>query len=218
MSDQFLKTREETQTWLDVMGIASYTIHDDLTVGVNGGVDISYKKLTHIPVQFGVVLGDFDCAGNNLTSLTGSPKKCESFLGGWNQLTSLAGAPDICVSFTCDMNQLTSLIGGPTVCSLLFSCDGNQLTSLVGLPYQCHVVWCMDNCLTSLDGAPAVCERIYCSRGNPDLYDISAAPDGCHVHYDHSAIARNRATRQLAALNADAVPDRTLKPKPGRIL
>lgn len=57
-----LKTKKEIQAWLDEMEIKNYTINDDLIVDVNGDVTLSFKKLKTIPVQFGVLKGNFNCS------------------------------------------------------------------------------------------------------------------------------------------------------------
>lgn len=72
-----LKTKEEIKAWLDEYWIEHYTINDDLTVDVDGDVDLDSEKLTEIPVQFGRVNGAFLCCSNSLTSLSGIPKIIE---------------------------------------------------------------------------------------------------------------------------------------------
>ena len=67
-------TREEVENWLIKMQIKNYVINEDLTVNVNESVDISYKKLVEIPVQFGIVKSHFHCNHNELTSLEGCPE------------------------------------------------------------------------------------------------------------------------------------------------
>jgi hypothetical protein len=44
----FLKTKGEIKNWLDCYGIKNYTINDDLTVDVNGSVDLYDKNLSSI--------------------------------------------------------------------------------------------------------------------------------------------------------------------------
>jgi hypothetical protein len=64
------------------MGIKfHYKINDDLTVDVDTDVNISCKYLTNIPIQFGIVIGSFECQSNNLTSLKGCPTKVGDFMG-----------------------------------------------------------------------------------------------------------------------------------------
>ena len=116
----------EIKAWLDSMNIVNYTINDNLVVDSNSDVDISFKKLILIPVQFGKVNGGFYCDFNQLTSLAG----CPSSVGGdfWctrNQLTSLAGCPSsVGDGFWCDHNQLISLAGCPSSVGGDFICDG----------------------------------------------------------------------------------------------
>lgn len=62
-----LKTKAEIQAWLDKMGVENYIINNDLTVDVNGSVDLDRKGLIEIPVQFGIVTGNFYCNENDLT-------------------------------------------------------------------------------------------------------------------------------------------------------
>jgi hypothetical protein len=54
------------------MEVRNFHIHKNLAVDVEeGGVSLIRKKLDYIPVQFGVVNGDFHCSYNQLTSLKG---------------------------------------------------------------------------------------------------------------------------------------------------
>ncbi len=217
MDDVFFKTREETQAWLDEMGVTGYTIHDDLLVDVKARVIITYKNLTRIPVRFGVVSGDFYCQDNQLTSLVGCPISCINFDCDNNDLTDLTGAPDKCEFFRCDWNRLISLSGAPSKCGT-FSCDNNQLTNLIGAPRECEAMWCRDNHLASLDGVSGSCMRVYC-YGNPDLHDTSAAPTGCTLFYDQDVVAKNQAARQLSELESfSAGSEETSRPKSGRLL
>ena len=87
-------------------------------------------------VKFGKVSGDFDCSGNQLTSLEGAPQEVRVDFNCYdNKLTSLEGAPQkVGGHFVCDYNQLTSLEGAPQQIRWSFSCEENQLTSLEGAP------------------------------------------------------------------------------------
>jgi hypothetical protein len=90
-------------------GIENYIINSDGSIDVDGGVDLSYKGLTELPLTFNKVTGYFDCGRNRLTSLKGSPR----WIGGW---------------FYCDNNQLTSLEFSPDYVGDDFYCDNNKLT------------------------------------------------------------------------------------------
>ena len=95
--------------WLDSFGIANYTINDDLTIDVNGDVELDHKSLTCFPsfIKFNEVSGSFDCGNNQITSLKG----CPTIVGG---------------DFYCDNNQLTSLEGCPTTVGGNFYCWDNN--------------------------------------------------------------------------------------------
>jgi hypothetical protein len=110
-----LKTREEIELWLFQMKIEKYKINDDLTVDVNGYVDISNQHLTIIPIQFGRVEKHFFCYSNKLTNLKGSPK----YVGG---------------TFACEDNYLTTLVGAPEEVGEDFDCHFNDLVNLDYMP------------------------------------------------------------------------------------
>ena len=84
------KTKEQIKQWLDEMGVINYVINKDLTVDVKGSVNLSYKNLKELPVQFGKVGRSFDCYNNQLKSLKGAPQKVgRDFLCHNNQLKSV---------------------------------------------------------------------------------------------------------------------------------
>jgi hypothetical protein len=92
--------------------IKDYSINEDdngFYVDVYGSVYLSFKRLKSIPIRFGKVTHDFDCSGNKLTSLEGSP----SSVGG---------------SFLCSYNDLTSLEFCPSKVGGSFYCSGNDLS------------------------------------------------------------------------------------------
>ena len=110
-SNQFFKTYEYIKNWLDDMDIDNYTINDDLTIDVDGDVDLNNKKLEKIPVKFKSIGGYFDCGSNQLTSLKGSPDSVgKDFYCRDNQLTSLEGCPEsVGGSFYCDHNPIEEI-------------------------------------------------------------------------------------------------------------
>ena len=124
--------------WLKAMGITNYSVNANGLIDVNSDVDISFKKLTSIPVQFGHVSGFFYCNNNNLTSLQGAPQSVSGdFFCYRNNLTSLQGAPQIVSGdFSCSGNNLPSLQGAPQIVSGDFFCSGNNLTSLHNIHKQ----------------------------------------------------------------------------------
>ena len=131
----------QVKEWLDKKSIMNYTINNDLTVDVNGGVNLNSNRynsdgLSEIPIQFGEVSGDFLIANNMLTTLVGSPKK----VGGTfnclgNELTSLKGGPiEVNGNFDCYNNKLTSLEGCPQYIGHHFKGDGNNIVTLKYVP------------------------------------------------------------------------------------
>ena len=132
---QFPTSKEEVNEVLKKYKIENCTINDDLTVDVDGDVDIYDGNLIFLPVKFGKVGGYFNCSCNGLVSLWGSPSE----VGG---------------SFDCSDNQLTSLIGAPREVGLDFYCRNNNLTTLKGAPREVGRRFiCRNNPnLTSLDG------------------------------------------------------------------
>ena len=129
-------------------------------------------------INFGKIIGDFDCSNLGLTSLKGAPHT----VGGWfdcshNYLTSLKGAPQkVGGGFYCQRNQLTSLEGAPQIINGWFDCCNNQLTSLKGAPQEVGENFdCSWNRLTSLEGAPQEVGRSFWCIHN-QLISLKGAP------------------------------------------
>jgi len=95
--------------------IKYYTINDDMSISVDGSVNLSYRNLKSIPIKFKEVGGYFYCHNNQLTSL----EYCPETVGG---------------DFYCNVNQLTSLEYCPETVGGDFSCHSNNLTNFDGLP------------------------------------------------------------------------------------
>ena len=71
-------------------GIKNHSINDDMSISINGNVDLSDKNLKSIPIKFKEVTGYFYCINNQLTSLKGCPETVDGlFYCSNNQLTSL---------------------------------------------------------------------------------------------------------------------------------
>ena len=125
--------------FLEEYKIKNYTINDDLTVDVEGDVDIENggrRGLKEIPIQFGKVTGVFDCSYNNLISLKGCPRWVGgSFYCSFNRFTTLEGSPEyVGGSFSCLGYELRTLKGCPREVGGDFSCNYNSdLKSLKGI-------------------------------------------------------------------------------------
>ena len=150
----------------------NFVLRDDL--------DLSHMDLTELPDMSTVtILGNFYCGYNQLTSLTGAPKRVDGgFYCNNNQLTSLTGAPEnVGEDFYCEYNQLTHLTGAPKHVGGNFNCDENQLISLTGAPEKVEGNFdCRNNQLTTLVGAPReVGGYFYCTANQ--LTTLKGAPE-----------------------------------------
>jgi len=106
---QFLKNKEDIINWIRNKYLSNWEIQDDLSVNVNGGVDLFQRGLELLPVQFGRVDGHFSVGMNRLKSLKGCPVSCESFNCCYNRLESLKFVPKIVNgSFDCGNNNINS--------------------------------------------------------------------------------------------------------------
>lgn len=102
--------KESIINWLKDMNVTDYYINDNLTINVDGNVNISNKGLLYIPVQFKEVYGTFNCSNNNLTNLKGTPSDyCYLLNANNNKITTLEYAPLVIGSLSILNNKLTSL-------------------------------------------------------------------------------------------------------------
>ena len=109
----------------DKFGIENWSLEGGL-VNVDGDVDLYDKELTHIPLKFGKVTGDFKCSNNNLTSLEGCPVR----VGG---------------GFDCGNNKLTSLVGCPKSVGRRLWCHNNYIREFTGIKYIDLTLNCSGN-------------------------------------------------------------------------
>ncbi len=72
---------------LDDFNIVNYTINSDETVDVDGSVNLSFKNIHRLEIQFNKVMGNFSISGNPLITMKGLPKYIEGTLSC--NLTSL---------------------------------------------------------------------------------------------------------------------------------
>jgi len=129
-------TTSEVHNLCRKYGIIDYTINSDMSISVNGYVDLSSKNLKSLPIKFKEVSGNFNCGYNQLTSLEGCPETVGGDLSCYgNQLTSLKGCPEtVGGHFYCGNNNLPSLEYCPETVGGDFNCYGNQITNFDGLP------------------------------------------------------------------------------------
>jgi hypothetical protein len=153
--------------------IRNYTINEDLSVDVDGSVNLHSEGISELPIKFGKVSGNFYCNSNLLLNLVGSPSEVGGdFYCSGNQLTSLEGAPEkVGASFYCHNNQLKSLEGSPHEVGN-FYCSSNQLTSLKGISQIIRgIIYCKYNKLRDVKGVPDGWSGEFSIGGNP-VYEI----------------------------------------------
>ena len=149
----FLNNKIDIINWLEKMQIKSYTINKDLTVDVDGNVDLIKERLDNIPIQFGEINGDFYCWYNNLTSLEGCPHTVKK-------------------DFICSFNKLDSLKGGPQYVGGEYDCSCSNLKSLEGCALEVGAINFANNKLHSMTGiSPVIYKHI--SMIQNDINDLS---------------------------------------------
>jgi len=133
-NSQLLYDADRISAWCEKYNITNYTINEDGSISVAGGVMIT-NGLPQLPIKFKEVTGFFNC-GHSLISLEGCPEEVGSgFYCNTNKLKSLKGCPKIILgSFHCSDNQLTSLKYCPEYVGGDYSCRKNQITNFDGLP------------------------------------------------------------------------------------
>ena len=158
--------------------IKGYTIREDGKVDVNGSVYLDNKNLTKLPLDFGIVNGIFDCSGNKLTNLEGSPEKVlEHFWCNDNYLTSLEGALEY--------------VGGD------FDCYDNNLTSLYNVPkYIVRIIDVRYNKILDVKGLVS-CKFGILNEGDNPIYSIIKDIDDLEHFYLINPLNGNKLSRSL---------------------
>jgi len=165
--NQFIKeSNEDIHSICKKWKIENYTINEDLSIDVDGDVDLISKDLTELPLKFRNVSGGFYCY--NKRGITSN-----------FQLTTLEGSPkEVGGDFYCVNNKLTNLIGSPNKVGRNFYCCDNQLTNLEGAPKEVGRDFaCSDNKLKTLKGITQMRSGyIYCDNNN--LKDVKGIKEG----------------------------------------
>lgn len=144
------KFRDYVETYIHLTcfqySIKNYTINDDLTIDIDGNVDLSNKGLIYIPLKFNKVNGRFSCDCNSLTSLYGSPKIVND-------------------SFNCSYNNLKTLKYFPEYVVGDIYCSNNNLVTMKHIPINFrNSLYCSDNCLISTMFISHKLEHLSCSN------------------------------------------------------
>jgi|TARA_R110002167_G_scaffold261098_2_gene467588 hypothetical protein len=114
-------------------GISNYVINDDVSIDVDGDVDLNDCELTELPLTFNKVTGTFNCDDNKLTSLEGSSEYIDrDFRCFHNELTSLKGSPKhIGGNLFCSHNKLTSLENNTEYLGIRLYLNNNPVYSIL---------------------------------------------------------------------------------------
>ena len=95
-------TKNEIHKFCDKYKIKNYTINKDMTVDVDGDVNLSYYNtpidydnlVFYTPINFNEVIGDFICYNSKFISFKGCPKKVEgNFVFSQNHVRSFKYFP-----------------------------------------------------------------------------------------------------------------------------
>jgi len=157
-SPNFPTTREEVIQVCEKYEIENYTINDDLSIDIDGNVNLYYRRLEYLPLKFNYVSDYFGCPENQLETLEGCPQR----VGG---------------SFGCDYNQLETLKGSPQTVGGYFNCYRNELKTLEGSPQTVYGGFnCSHNVLTSLEGGPQTVDGDFTCNNNK-LRDLEHFPE-----------------------------------------
>ena len=132
----FPTTREGVIEVCEKYEIKNYTINDDLSIDVDGGVYLDERNLEYLPLKFNYVSGDFNCDQNELESLEGCPITVDGNFDCYrNKLITLEGCPQtVDGDFYCFGNNLVSLEGCSEIINGTFNCCGNKLKDLEYFP------------------------------------------------------------------------------------
>jgi hypothetical protein len=143
-SPNFPTTREEVIQVCKRYDIKNYTINDDLSIDVDGNVNLTSNGLEYLPLKFNYVGGGFSCSNNRLKTLEGCPQT----VGG---------------NFYCNNNKLVSLEGCPQTVGGYFYCTNNKLKDLEYFPEVSGNVYIKGNTVYLL---------IYTFIDNADIFMI----------------------------------------------
>jgi hypothetical protein len=134
--------RKLLHTYFQCLG--DVEVQADGSVNASGDVTLMYAPPDGvIPVQFGIVDGDFRAENKRLKSLRNVPDSCHSLRVSNNYIQSLEYCPVSLDILDVDKNLLTNFEHAPEQVDTIFA-FGNPLTSLMGLPqssYRIHMTY-----------------------------------------------------------------------------
>jgi len=201
----------DIENWLKDHGINNYHISEDFYVSVQGNVNLSEKlKDEKLPVKFDRINGSFNINNNNLTTLEGSPKVViKDFNCSHNKLTSLFDCPMEVGSFDCSHNNLKNLSYGPKEVKGNYDCSFNELTSIKASASPKNVrgyFKCNNNRLVSLEGGPKTIDT-YFDCSNNFLENLMGGPSRVKENYICNANRLNELDGVADEIGGDLITD-----------
>jgi len=182
----FPKSSNEVDLACEKYTIKEYTINDDLSIDVDGSVNLKSQNLEYLPLKFNYVKGNFSCYYNKLLSLEGSPQTVDGNFNCFdNKLLSLKDGPQTVKGiFNCSYNELTTLEDSPQTVGRSFDCSNNDLIQLKGGPKKVNGNFdCSRNKLKSLEGGPEIVKKEFdCS--NNDIISLKGGPKNVGTNFD----------------------------------
>ena len=109
--------------------IKNYTINTDGSIDVDDDVILYNKVLKKLPLKFNKVNGVFNCSGNELKTLEGSPVEVNGdFYCNDNELTSFEFSPKIIRGYLCcENNKIKTFEYFPSSVKYNFYCNVNPI-------------------------------------------------------------------------------------------
>jgi len=201
----------DIENWLKEHEINNYHISEDFYVSVQGNVNLSDKlKDEKLPVRFDRINGNFDISNNNLTTLEGCPKVViKDFNCSYNKLTSLFDCPTDVGNFDCSHNSLKNLSYGPKEVKGNYDCSFNELISIKASATPKSVKGyfkCNNNRLVSLEGGPKTIDAYFDCSSN-FLENLMGGPSTVKENYICNSNRLNELDGVADEIGGDLVTD-----------
>jgi hypothetical protein len=118
ITDMGIGIKNKIEKWLKEMNINNYTLNKDLSIDVNGEVNLESKFKGNLPEYISfrkITNGFFACSNTHMTSLRGCPEKIDK------------GSTSYHGNFQCSNNNIKSLEYAPKYVSGFFKMEGNSV-------------------------------------------------------------------------------------------
>jgi hypothetical protein len=202
---QFFTTKEEVDEFCKENDVKNYKINEDLTLDVNGNVNLSDKNLSVLPFKFRDVRGCFDCSHNNLFSLINAPRSVGGdFICSFNKLKDIIFAPQtIGGSFICSFNSIEKFdFLLPSIAKNL-DFSNNELSSLLNSPSVINGSFaCSNNKLRDLNYSPKIIRGNFICNNNRFLKSICESPSYVEGDYHLYKNGRKFSVHEIRDLSA----------------